>query len=210
MNNENTIIKSKKDSKIGKLFLVLSLILLVASVIYLIWACGQNIRGAKSTTGPGYHVYTFFEVSPVLAVLITIILVGGTIVSFLTYLAAKNSEIIVEKDNVYGYTLFGKRVDLPMDSISAIGTAALKSIAISTSSGVIKFCAIENVYEVKDVIVNLVKERQKKTQTVQAAPTAPQVPLSNADELKKYKDLLDSGIISQEEFDAKKKQLLGL
>ncbi|MBQ7378808.1 MAG: SHOCT domain-containing protein [Clostridia bacterium] len=33
---------------------------------------------------------------------------------------------------------------------------------------------------------------------------------SNADELKKYKELLDSGIISQEEFDAKKKQLLGL
>ncbi len=35
-------------------------------------------------------------------------------------------------------------------------------------------------------------------------------PLSSADELKKYKDLLDQGIITQEEFDAKKKQLLGL
>lgn len=33
---------------------------------------------------------------------------------------------------------------------------------------------------------------------------------SNADELKKYKDLLDSGVITQEEFDEKKKQLLGL
>ena len=33
---------------------------------------------------------------------------------------------------------------------------------------------------------------------------------SPADELKKYKVLLDSGIITQEEFDAKKKQLLGL
>ena len=31
-----------------------------------------------------------------------------------------------------------------------------------------------------------------------------------ADELKKYKDLLDCGAITQEEFDAKKKQLLGL
>ncbi|MDE6232586.1 MAG: SHOCT domain-containing protein, partial [Lachnospiraceae bacterium] len=29
------------------------------------------------------------------------------------------------------------------------------------------------------------------------------------DELTKYKELLDSGIISQDEFDAKKKQLLG-
>ena len=34
--------------------------------------------------------------------------------------------------------------------------------------------------------------------------------ISSADELKKYKDLLDSGVINQEEFDAKKKQLLGL
>ena len=33
---------------------------------------------------------------------------------------------------------------------------------------------------------------------------------SSADELKKFKDLLDSGAITQEEFDAKKKQLLGL
>ena len=35
-------------------------------------------------------------------------------------------------------------------------------------------------------------------------------PISDADELKKFKELLDMGIISQEEFDAKKKQLLGL
>lgn len=34
--------------------------------------------------------------------------------------------------------------------------------------------------------------------------------VSSADELKKFKELLDAGIITQEEFDAKKKQLLGL
>ncbi len=32
----------------------------------------------------------------------------------------------------------------------------------------------------------------------------------SAQELKELKELLDSGIITQEEFDAKKKQLLGL
>ena len=35
-------------------------------------------------------------------------------------------------------------------------------------------------------------------------------PVSSADEIRKFKELLDSGIITQEEFDAKKKQLLGL
>lgn len=34
--------------------------------------------------------------------------------------------------------------------------------------------------------------------------------ISSADEILKYKNLLDSGIITQEEFEAKKKQLLGL
>ncbi len=38
----------------------------------------------------------------------------------------------------------------------------------------------------------------------------PQTATSPAVELKKYKDLLDMGIITQEDFNAKKKQLLGL
>jgi hypothetical protein len=41
-------------------------------------------------------------------------------------------------------------------------------------------------------------------------PTANTNTISNADEIKKYKDLLDAGAITQEEFEAKKKQLLGL
>lgn len=36
------------------------------------------------------------------------------------------------------------------------------------------------------------------------------IPTSDADEILKFKQLLDSGIISQEEFEQKKKQLLGL
>ncbi len=34
--------------------------------------------------------------------------------------------------------------------------------------------------------------------------------LSPADELKKFKELLDAGILTQEEFDAKKKELIGV
>ena len=42
-------------------------------------------------------------------------------------------------------------------------------------------------------------KRQKKETSIQSSSN------TNTDELKKYKDLLDSGIITQEEFDAKKK-----
>ena len=50
-------------------------------------------------------------------------------------------------------------------------------------------------------------------QMAPAPPSAPSVQQARtgvADELKAYKELLDQGIITQEEFDAKKKQLLGL
>ena len=40
--------------------------------------------------------------------------------------------------------------------------------------------------------------------------TQSQGSLSAADEIKKFKELFDSGIITEEEFNAKKKQLLGL
>lgn len=50
---------------------------------------------------------------------------------------------------------------------------------------------------------DIAKMQAQQNAPAQAAP-------SSADELKKFKELLDSGIITQEEFDAKKKQLLGL
>ena len=53
-----------------------------------------------------------------------------------------------------------------------------------------------------------IKGRMKELKHPQA--TVVQQATSNADELKKFKDLLDAGVITQEEFDAKKKELLGL
>lgn len=61
--------------------------------------------------------------------------------------------------------------------------------------------------EKMEEVANYTKERVNYYKNIRNAPTGT---LSPADELKKYKDLLDSGIITQEEFDAKKKQLLGL
>ena len=52
---------------------------------------------------------------------------------------------------------------------------------------------------------------RKKIEEVKNAPVGGAVQqISPAEEMKKFKELLDMGVISQEEFDAKKKQLLGL
>lgn len=62
-------------------------------------------------------------------------------------------------------------------------------------------------------IMNAIQEAKRinrisqETTIPQATPVQQE---SAADEIKKFKELLDMGAISQEEFDAKKKQLLGL
>ena len=53
-------------------------------------------------------------------------------------------------------------------------------------------------------------DEYKSNESFAGSGTTVQAALSPAEELKKFKELLDIGIISQKEFDAKKKQLLGL
>lgn len=54
----------------------------------------------------------------------------------------------------------------------------------------------------KLIMDNMVKTKSDSNKSVNT--------ISEADELRKYKSLLDDGIINQEEFDKKKKELLGL
>ena len=68
---------------------------------------------------------------------------------------------------------------------------------------IIAICILLNsIWAIIDYL--LLKNNSPKTIVMQKTSQ------SNADELKKFKELLDSGIITQEEFDEKKKQLLNL
>lgn len=142
------------------------------------------------------------------AVNLLIAIVGCAIAALLQYWM-NNCEITVTDKRVYGKAAFGKRVDLPADMISSVDMCAFKGVGVSTSSGRIQFLFCTNQSDVFNAISNGLLKRQTsgiKTETI----IKQEIPQSNADELKKYKDLLDSDVITQEEFDAKKKQLLGL
>ena len=71
--------------------------------------------------------------------------------------------------------------------------------------GKIKFMLLENLDDVYSALNGLILQRQNAAKAVVVSGQS-----DSADQLKKFKELLDSGVISQEEFDAKKKQLLGL
>ncbi len=62
--------------------------------------------------------------------------------------------------------------------------------------------------ELMEEIKNYIQEKIRASKNPH--PSITTQALSPAEELKKFKELLDAGILTQEEFDAKKKQLLGL
>ena len=62
--------------------------------------------------------------------------------------------------------------------------------------------------EEAEIIVSFIRKQVEEIKNAPAGGGVQQI--STADELKKYKELLDLGVLTQEEFDVKKKQLLGL
>ena len=127
----------------------------------------------------------------------------------IVWLATAGCEIVVTDKRIYGKVAFGKRVDLPLDSVSAVATTAFtQGVSVSTSSGRITFLFLSQKEKIASTIRNLLIDRQQKP--VAATTIKQEIPQSNAEELRKYKELLDLGVITQDEFDAKKKQLLGL
>ena len=150
------------------------------------------------TNGPVYFVSVVLDLGILLS-----------LYSLILWFSIKDDCVTVTNKRVYGVTKWGKRVDLPLNQISAVSTSWLKGIAVGTSSGRIVFKAIENYIDVHKEITNLMAVKQD-IHVIPSATIKQEIPQSNADELKKFKELLDMGVITQEEFDAKKKQLLGL
>lgn len=64
--------------------------------------------------------------------------------------------------------------------------------------------------EKMEEVANYIRKKIDEIKTAGDKPATIVNAISPAEELKKMKELLDLGIITQEEFDAKKKQLLGL
>lgn len=71
---------------------------------------------------------------------------------------------------VYGSVAFGKRVDLPLDSVSAVSTSIFGGVGISTSSGVIKLKMIKNKRDIHNTLSKLLIERQAAKAEVPSFP----------------------------------------
>ena len=189
--NEKILVKGRFSS-FNPFSLLCFAIAGIAFVVCFIVATIFGGSPAWAFEGIEYGYYWFF-------IGIFLFFVLGLIFALMTF------ELIVTDGRVVGKTLFGKRVDLPISQISVAGTGIFNRVTIATSSGFINFYGVVNQKEVFSTISKLLLKRQEETKISFKEPEH-----SVADELKKFKDLLDANIITQEEFDAKKKQLLGL
>ena len=219
---EEKLIEAKfTKNKLSNTLLKLSIILIVLGLIisYFVYLTGEGYYSYYYGTVPYTLVYdSFFEFFFCSAidfyqyddfwffVVPTFIGVVGVALAFFFKWEMSHCSLTVTNIRVTGKASFGKSVDLPLNQISAVALGTLSRIAVATSSGKVYFWFIENRNEVHSILTNIIG----KVQIESAYNQSQNAPISNADELKKYKDLLDSGAITQEEFDEKKKQLLNL
>ena len=86
-----------------------------------------------------------------------------------------------------------------------------KTLELRSDTENIKLHFVQNAEEIVDAKASTTEKIKKEEEIVSTNHDAPQVTLSEADKieaLKKYKELKDQGIITEEEFKTKKSQLL--
>lgn len=144
-----------------------------------------------------------------------VVFCSGIVLSVFFYFFFNRCQITVTDKRVFGKMNLGLKVDLPFDKISFVASGILSSLVVATSSNRIFFWMMKNKNEVHQVIKDVLIRRQE-TETIikQEAPNQSQITLqpssvSVADEILKFKNLLDMGAITQEEFEKKKSELLG-
>lgn len=211
--DEKIVIKSKlyNIKKIRNIIFIIGLIA-VALVIMSDFAGTLDVEGGllRLVSTDYIERHGIFDAILFLVVIPLCIMAPFVIIGQIFYMAMSKVEMTVTNKRVYGKAIFGRRVDLPLDMISAIGTTLFKGIAVTTASGAIKFQMIKNSIDIHSAISQLLVERQEIGKKASRTIVKQEIPQSNAEELRKYKELLDLGVITQEEFNAKKKQLLGL
>ncbi len=137
-----------------------------------------------------------------------------------------NDKIVIERKGFKSFILYGmkSRKTIPIRLITSIKFKAVGKVtngyiqfgtlgSVESGGGILTTLSNENTIvverknaeiaeKIKLYLENKISENSKTSQE--------KVCMNNIDELKKFKELLDSGIITQNEFNEKKKQLLRL
>lgn len=216
----------------------ISLILSISglSLLYLAFVAGLY-EYRKPFLSVVFNFYEFFfkfffkYLYGYIFILAVIVCVAALIVRKLT----DGCEISVTPENVFGRTANGSRVNIPLDQISGMRYISFNGIAIDTNGFTRTFYCVKNRAELLNALAGYMGGTVWRPELRPAGGTSypASVPVQNEyvrpaaveqqmnagpaadsfstiEQLKKCKKLLDAGAISQEEFEAMKKQILGM
>ena len=219
---QNIVIKgTPQKNKPALILLIAGILLVLISLIVASWAYNEvdlymYFGFGISDWFPGWIKYDdsfidfffgeFFNFDCYYGYLIMLGVVA-LIVGIIMKSNTEKCEITVTNEAISGKLPHGKEVHIPLNQITAINRSSFNGVSITSIGNVSNFHCIENREEVmKAISYLLANPQQSSAQPTQSASTNG----SEAEQLKRLKDLLDSGGLTQEEFDAKKKQILGL
>ncbi|KAF0413717.1 hypothetical protein GBO77_07240 [Pediococcus acidilactici] len=130
---------------------------------------------------------------------------GNTVLIVLT----QKRILFIDKGLLYGI----KSTEIPLDMVNGVSySKGLLLGKISITNGAITTLIEQVNKDTAPIMVSKIKDSAEryKASLLSNSNTTAEPTLDGPDKIRKYKSLLDDGIITQEEFDMKKKQILGL
>lgn len=161
---------------------------------------------------PGYIVLTIFIILLLIALPFIYFAISNR-KRKLTELSVSNTEVIGSYTAFIPIAKITLRMPIDkIDNVSAVSNFFFlytgKAIKIRSTSGVIRIPYVENADEVVAFIAAAI-EKSRKEQAKPVKQTSEPIQSDFTDSLKKLAELRDAGIISEEEFNQKKNELLG-
>lgn len=169
---------------------------------------GSCYRGSDYLEYIGYIEYTTnkFIIPFIVWLALAVILLLINIM----YAIDRKKTLIIEDDRIICKN--GKKTvkEFFIRDVNSIDATKLSGLKIRGNSIKYQIKLLDNADEIKSAIMDSLSKANEIPQNTPAPAPVPAPQLSNIDELKKYKELLDMGVISEEDFEAKKKQLLNI
>jgi len=188
-----------------------------------LWISGENHYNAGEVVVKDYIDWYVFWISTLVEVGVFLVLLSPKLIALIGKFISSRCSLTLEEGQIKGQlkTLFGKKsLQLPLDHLDNVMVShglmdklrGGKALLISSNRGLIKFHYVQNADEFARVAMEKIEKVKKKTfHNPAPAPTAAAAQSTGNDTMEKldsFKKMLENGLITQEEFDAKRKELL--
>lgn len=173
----------------------------------------MNEAGYDCRYGSKYLEYVGFVDYTTNETLIPWIVLGFLVIVMLFanlwYAADAKKAMIIDVDRIICKNGKKRAKEFLVKDIKSVEFASKNGLLVRGNGIKYKINLLENAEELKSTIMDSIAALPTEN-IVATTEIKQEIQPNSADELKKYKELLEIGVISQEEFAAKKKQLLGL